>query len=467
MKKWLWLITACLLIVGIFLAGCGPSKGQVASQIAIAATTTFKDSPTVTHTPSFTTTPTITQTSIPTPSPPTPESIADVKDLSKWVDDYVHAYSDKVTVNGVDMDANRLTDEIRKNSQTLIQAKQVNSVEFAFLVVNGVPLAVLNNGKWENRGIISELFLSKGILFGFPYDMENNPYRKIVRPPNDIVGNYSKISFPEDSFYQDFTFSPKSIKPNWDNIDEYLEFVKKYNLDAGAPFIYWISLTNGYTTDNPKLLQERTKLIVEHCKDTIHAWTVNEIFDDNGKPKSTNTLENVRLVIKTIRDNDPDAKIVINDSGLEWTPKKDKAYFNFIEQLFDEGLLHKGDIVGNQGHNGIGYNKSPQDITNWFNKYAEIGINLRFTETDVFDVTKMSVSNEKKKAEIFLTYYRAGIILNNKFERTVLDAFIVYGSTNSSSWLRDLGRNEYPVLLDDEGRPLLSYYLIIKALFEE
>jgi GH35 family endo-1,4-beta-xylanase len=454
--------TLLTVILAIVLVSCAPAPISTPTETAVPIST-FTPVPTETVIPASTFTPIPpTPTITPTPSP---ENVADAKDLSAWVDNFVLVFGGKVTVNGKKMDAGQLTNEIRNNPEAFTQFRQIDNIQFPFLVVNDVPLAVSNNGKWESRSVISELFLARGILFGFPYDMESNPYdRKIIRPPDDIVGQYSKISFPEDSFYQDFTF--KGGNPNWTEIDKYLAFIRKYSLDGGSPHIYWVTNDYRYTADDPQLLQTRTRLIVEHCKNDIHTWNINEIFNDSGEPKSTNAINNARLVIKTVRDTDPTAKIVMNDGGQEWSPQKDKAYFNFIKQLFDEGLLREGDIIGNQAHNGILYDKSPQDIANWVEKYAKLGLNLRFTEADIFHVTKLSDSNEKEKARIFLTYYHAGMILDKQFKRPVLNAFMIFGSTNSSSWLRDIGMNgEYPVILDDNGNPLLSYYLIVKDLF--
>ena len=52
--------TLFLFVVGMFLAGCGPSKEQLAAQTAIAATATFEALPTATPTITLTPTPTVT-----------------------------------------------------------------------------------------------------------------------------------------------------------------------------------------------------------------------------------------------------------------------------------------------------------------------------------------------------------------------------------------------------------------------
>jgi hypothetical protein len=61
--------TLFLFVVGMFLAGCGPSKEQLAAQTAIAATATFEALPTTTPTITLTPTPTVTPTATMTFTP--------------------------------------------------------------------------------------------------------------------------------------------------------------------------------------------------------------------------------------------------------------------------------------------------------------------------------------------------------------------------------------------------------------
>jgi len=99
---------------------------------------------TPTATPSAIIIPTITPT-------PAPATLADLPELSNWIEEYVHAYGGKVTVNGVKMDSRQLTAAIRQNPEGFIQKKPVNGVEYLFVVVNEIPLfiAVKNdNNEW-------------------------------------------------------------------------------------------------------------------------------------------------------------------------------------------------------------------------------------------------------------------------------------------------------------------------------
>lgn len=89
----------------------------------------------VTESPAATPTPTITPT-------PAPQSLADAPDLSTWVEEYVHAYGGKVTVNGAEMDAEQLTEAIRQNPERFTQTKVISGIKYFFFVLNGAPLAI-------------------------------------------------------------------------------------------------------------------------------------------------------------------------------------------------------------------------------------------------------------------------------------------------------------------------------------
>ena len=140
-----------VLLIAYILTSCAPATKVVPTETAV---------PTSTFTPVPTATTKITST-------PTPESLADAKDLSVWVDRFVRTYNVKVTVDSLEMDANQLTDEILKNDDKFTVLKKVKQNEILFLVVNGIPLAIREgNGQWREitPSIISSIY---NIKFGY------------------------------------------------------------------------------------------------------------------------------------------------------------------------------------------------------------------------------------------------------------------------------------------------------------
>ena len=120
------------ILVGIFSVFALLFACRLPSEVVFTQTATAVPTSTMTPIPP---TPTITPT-------PTPENIADSQDLPVWIDEFVYAYSGKVSVNDMEMDTNQLTDEIRKDSEKFSQEKQINGKKYMFVVVNGVPLAI-------------------------------------------------------------------------------------------------------------------------------------------------------------------------------------------------------------------------------------------------------------------------------------------------------------------------------------
>jgi len=437
---------------GLALSACGVNATELSTATLIPPTGTPLPTETLIPTSTLTSTPTLPLEQL----PQTKQALVEFAQAFQAVG--VDISTEQLIQKGLDIRTITGKDK-KQNEIALVRVENLNGFEGDY------PLMIkAEDGEWQSKSVVSNLFLFNDILFGFTYDMERNPYRKIVRPPDNLVGEYSKIVAPEDTFYQAFTFT--NNKADWINIDEYLAFIDKYHLVSGPPHLYWAG--NNHTSQNKQELINRTTQIVKHCKESIHVWTINELFDENGIPKDSETLVNAKAVIETLRTVDPTAKIIINENGMDWTPAKDKAYFNFVMDIMKSGDLKEGEFIGYQGHNGIRYNKTPQQFANWFDKYAELGLNLRITEADIFDVASLTSENEKGKAEIILNYYRAGKILEKKYGRKILDSIIVWGSTNNSSWLNDIGMTgEYPLLLDDNGNPYLSWYLIGKALFME
>jgi GH35 family endo-1,4-beta-xylanase len=195
-----------ILLISLVLTACAPVAAAIPTQT---------DIPTSTFTP-IPPTPTITPT-------PTPESIADAKDLSIWVDEFVHAYDGTVVVNGVEMDANRLTIELRENGNKYIESKKINDTEILFLVVNEIPLAMREgNGQWQEV-TMAKLSEINGVIFEFSPRIPGDRIPQYVLALKKVAGRNSRFTFPGEmdtcSIYNDFSTEDwKSIMENWENI---------------------------------------------------------------------------------------------------------------------------------------------------------------------------------------------------------------------------------------------------------
>jgi hypothetical protein len=178
--------------------------------------------PTVTPSPTGTALPPATATSAPTETPtPAPENLSDAHDLPVWVDDFVHAYGGKVTINGIEMDGGQLTEEIRKNGAAFIRVKNVNSTDISFLVVNDIPLAMREgNGVWQ-EATMARLGDMEGLVFESSLRLDDSKYDEFAGISAKVLGKRSVIVLTTDldvtSVFGDFSESDwQAILTNWE-----------------------------------------------------------------------------------------------------------------------------------------------------------------------------------------------------------------------------------------------------------
>lgn len=217
-----------LILVTLILFSCSPAATPL--------------SPTETNAPTLAVsltpfpTPTATATITPTPAP---ENIADVKELPVWIGEFVHAYGGSIVLNGIDMDSNQLLDAIKMQPDLFLQRKQVDGNEVLFLVVNAVPLAILEENQWEEATMahLSELV---DVVFEFgrsgPQDhVYESKYSQVLAK---VAGEGSYFTFPSEMdtcrIFNTFTTADwQKIIADWDMIQKSLDQGK---IPAGYPY---------------------------------------------------------------------------------------------------------------------------------------------------------------------------------------------------------------------------------------
>lgn len=199
-------IIVTVVLVPIILVSCAPAAIVVPTEMAI---------PTSTITP-IPPTPTITPT-------PAPENIADSKDLPIWVDEFVHAYDGTVVINDVEMDANKLTVELRENGDKYIESKKINGAEILFLVVNEIPLAMREeNGQWQ-EATMARFSEFNSVIFEFSPRIPGDKIPQYIPVLRKVAGKNSRFALQPDTclIYNDFSTDQwKSIITNWDSIEQ-------------------------------------------------------------------------------------------------------------------------------------------------------------------------------------------------------------------------------------------------------
>lgn len=435
--------------------------------------------PTETAIPTSTFTP-VPSTATITPTPAS-EKLADAKDLSKWVGDYVHAYGDKVTFNGVEMDASQLTDEIRKNSDEFVITKLVNRTEILFFIVNNVPLAMKTENREWNVVTLKALADLHGMKIG-----------------TEITGSENKLIYAAN--YSITTPGPTIITDDGskNNTDYYKNLVSPYianGLDIYAPHLYWHAF---FTGDYPDLdylnnadsktvetwMRKRANSLFEIAPEItfinvanepvyeyqgVLGWEKSPMYNAFGKDWLKKAWHIAHEEAQNAGLDPNQISFVFNDYNNEWHNLKSDFYRKFAVEFQNELkaeniTLDHPIIIGMQFHIRTG----PQDNTMWYGPDSSTityeGLLAHFNnigEVAPINITELSARqpgstkeggaliSAQEEAALFCTVIRAAI------DSKKVKSIIFWDESNQ------------PTLLNlSSGEKYLPYYEISRVFYE-
>ncbi len=476
-------------ILAIVLASCAPASISTPTEMPVpTATTTLTPVP-----PTPTVTPTLA-----------PENLADTKDLQIWVEQYVNAYGGKIAVNSEEMDASQLTDTIRKNIEAFTQEKEIKGSKYSFLIVNSVPLAILGaDGKWNEatlKNISSLTDVSFGIggeptgvqEFGSEYYFYN-----FTQKDRDLRIKQSTLAAPADIFMSAQSLHKGEGLYDWSRSDRLIARFEKEGLQVRATQIIWekdnhpdwlIELSKkgmqnpeAYKDEFTTIMREYIKAAVTRYKGKFKDWVLlNELLDANGNLDQNNFWVRIigtdiaKIAIQEARNADPDISIVINDYPMLWNDKKTDGMVTWIGQLKQEGFLTDKDAIGIQAHDSLLNPKwrnmasAKDELKGTLRSFAKLGIHIRITELDLFDVMSDDAKTRQKKAEIYKAIVESCFEINAEFGYPVIDNITTWGIKNDESWQYYVKGNNfgYPLYFDKDFNPEPAFYAMLQVFYE-
>jgi GH35 family endo-1,4-beta-xylanase len=485
-----------ILLVAFILASCAPAVKVVPTETAVPAST-------ITPIPS---TPTITPT-------PAPENITDAKDFSIWIDDFIHAYENEVTVNNVKMNASQLTDEIKKNPEMFIQTARVNGIETSFLVVNKIPLAMMGNDNiWKDIGYkdLAPQRMTVGASFAvWTGDYDDDPrYREVFLKNFNLAATDGSLSeydllgkmydLPKGT---KFTLDEVMANFNWKDFDKIASFMKENNIPLRAQHLLatypqeyvdetldWMNQLGN--DDLQKFVDGEMTSILDRYQ-FAEASFANESFWVDGIPDNNfyyrrfgkNYIENAYNVAHTAS---PETTLILNDNltyfdqdgsypgGVNVINKEARIIYQYIKQSRAQGILIgaagiESHLVASDFINGdVDVEKMKQGTIDYMAQYADIGVDVYITELDIRIDTLpddwSQIMREELKAKIYKAIFEACLQSEN------CKSVTTWGFSNTASWIvvneAVDGIKVSPLPLDVNYRPLPASYAIKQALFE-
>jgi len=293
---------------------------------------------------------------------------------------------------------------------------------------------------------------------------------------NLIKRHFNSITAENDMKWSNL--QPTEGSFTFTNADKIVGFARDNGLMVRGHCLCWHNqvpswvFKEGDATASKELVLQRLRThittVMTHFKGKVYAWdVVNEAIDGGSSVYRSSQWYNICgedfifEAFRAAREADPEAKLFYNDYNAIDATKSTKIY-NLLAKLKAEELV---DGIGLQGHWNISY---PGDnlITNAFNKYISLGIELQITELDVSVYTSGSEAEKDYTAVVaqqqIAAYERYFLTFRNFKENVTGVTF--WGLADDKTWLDNFpvaGRKNYPLLFDENLNPKQAYFEII------
>lgn len=290
---------------------------------------------------------------------------------------------------------------------------------------------------------------------------------------------------------------PKENEYRFAGTDAFVEFGEKYGKTLRGHTLVWHSQCpdwffegeNGEDASADLLVQrmkDHITTVVSRYKGKIYSWdVVNEVIDDAGGMRFSNWLKIVKdydgdgdrydfveIAFRTAREADPDARLILNDYGLESNEDKAISAYMMVKKMMEEGVPIDG--IGLQMHIGYDFDvEKCKENVKILAKLKEINPDfvLEVTELDMTcfaggdDSTEMELTSkfvkefDKKYAEVFTMFKELA-------EEGLLDSVVFWGYYDGGTWLNGFpveGRTNHPLLIDRDYRFKSAYWAVMDA----
>jgi endo-1,4-beta-xylanase len=306
-----------------------------------------------------------------------------------------------------------------------------------------------------------------------------------------VPGNFMKIDATE----------PTENNFKFDDADKLIAFAQANNMKLRGHTLVWHSQVPEWffqdKNDKSKpasrellmsRMQNHIKNVAGRYAGKIDSWdVVNEVISDkNGlrgddeKSKWKSIIGDVdgdgfdsdyiELAFKYAHEADPNAKLIINDYGMEGSTRKTNDMYELVKRLLTKGVPIDG--VGLQMHNSM-YGPSANQIKECIEKFASLkSIKPSFT----VQVTEMDLSIYNSDSEPMKEVTNDVLVQQASQYKKIFDVFkeeavkknlsmvMLWGNSDDDTWLDDFpvkGRKNAPMLFDRNLQAKPAYWAIV------
>ena len=287
----------------------------------------------------------------------------------------------------------------------------------------------------------------------------------------EVLAREFEILVPENAWKFEFVH-PTRERYEFGQVDALINFAKDNNMEVrGHPLVWhyslpkWINEGNFSRDELIEILRTHIKTLVGRYRDQIPVWDVlNEAINRDGSLRDTIWLRNIGpeyidLAYRWAHEADPQAKLFYGEYMTEEINPKSDGVYTLVSGMIQRGVPIHG--VGFQSHLGLSYLPKLDSLTQNFNRFNQLGLEVQFTELDM-KIQDGKGSLEKRLAEQAKAY---SDLLRVCLQAKKCTALITWGFTDRYTWIANVtGEVEAPLIFDESYRPKPAYKAIQEVL---
>ena len=361
------------------------------------------------------------------------------------------------------------------------------------LVVTLSMLVLITSHSRGQRSQLKDLFEDK-FLMGVAIN-RSQVHQKKESEHMLITSQFNSITAENDMKWMHI--HPQKDEYNFEHADKFVALAEANRMFAVGHALVWHSqlapwvfkTDDGGMIDSIELMsrmKDHIYTIVGRYKGRIKGWdVVNEALAEDGSLRKSPflTIGGERYIEKAFQwahEADPEAELYYNDYNLVNRRKRDGA-IRIIKNLQEKGI--KIDGVGIQAHWGLTY-PSLEEIETAIQMYADLGVDVMFTEMDVSVLPRPSSTTTADVSARFLNTpaldpyvnglpdsvqdqlakrYADIFRLFNKYSNKI-SRITFWGLHDGVSWKNNFpvrGRTDYTLLFDRQLKPKKAYHAVV------
>lgn len=303
-----------------------------------------------------------------------------------------------------------------------------------FILVT-VLVLILPSPSEEPSSELPGLAEAHGIKLGVAVAV--NPLAHDAEYRDLVTDHYTSVTAENTMKWQHV--QPQRYEFDWSGPDLMVDFAEEHGLSVRGHTLLWHNqqpdwLAQGFfdAEELRTVMREHTEALLGRYEGRINSWDViNEPFED-GSPELRQNLWHQTLgedyiaeALWTAHEVDPQAKLYINEFGVEGGGDKADALYELSANLLERGAPLHG--IGFQGH--FVHGNVPDDLAQNMQRFADLGLDVEISELDVRIPEPVTPQELAAQAE----EYR--YVLESCLEVSRCVGVSVWGVADAHSWI--------------------------------